>query len=117
MRIMPAKPDVEPPAGDLEDAVVPGFRLDDVAQGVEQDGDGEHAVDPHQRSMAVGRRQEGAVLIVRHRREIDQEAEHPCADEVPYGRGDEEPEGRPVRKGYAAFSGSCSAPRLPGSAG
>ena len=52
--------------------------------------DGEHAVDTHHGRVPVVGGQRGADLVVGHDRQVDQEAEDACSDEVPESDGDQE---------------------------
>ena len=64
----------------------------------------QHAVHAHHRPVGVIGREGGADLVIAHDGQVDKEAEHPSAQEVPEAHGDEEHHGPFVREG-----GACGA--------
>jgi hypothetical protein len=100
-QIMPIRPMFRP-----QKPVISHFsfqlRLDDVAQREQRQRDGQHPVDAHQRAVRVRRGEERPVLEVAHERQVDEEAQHARAEQVPERGGDQEPERGFVRELDAA---------------
>ena len=94
----PGQADVERPEADLGQLVGPPVLGQEVAQAEQHEADGQHPVDAHHGGVGVVGGQGGADLVVGDDRQVDEEAEHPGAEEVPEPDGDQEHHRPPVRE-------------------
>ena len=118
----PQQTNVQGPEGELQTLLRPLVLRDQVAQTKHRERDCEHTVHTHHGCVCVVCGQRGTNLEVGHDRQVNQEAEHTCAEEVPEAHSNQEHNSPTVRErlgavGVLASTQLHEAPRLNGQEG
>ena len=98
----PQQTDVQGPEGELQTLLRPLVLGNQVAQTEDRERDCEHTVHTHHGGVCVVCGQRGTDFEVGHDRQVDEEAEYACTEEVPEAHGDQEHHGPAVREGLGA---------------
>ena len=104
----PQQTDVQSPEGELQTLLRPLVLGNQVAQTEDRECDSEHTVHTHHGGVCVVCGQCGTDFEVGHDRQVDEEAEDTCTEEVPEAHGDQEHHGPAVREGLGAVGGLAS---------